>query len=215
MKNIKLFENFQTREIPESKELINEINEFLGQGVDILHRNASLKDDLDELFLGFLDFFQSKNYDFTTYPDSMGVPLDQYKKFSKALKSLYLPKKISSDLRVFSIKCTHLGKEIFLLLFLDKIKGIIYVGYYDQFSVDMVFNNFTAIKFPFDAIFFDHGDFVEVELTWDNFEEEGASFKSVKTSNGKSYTLLIALERDYDGKIIDLRDDEEYFITSP
>lgn len=55
MKNIKLFENFQVKEIPASKELINEINEFLGQGVNILHRNALLKDNLDELPLDFFN----------------------------------------------------------------------------------------------------------------------------------------------------------------
>jgi hypothetical protein len=196
MKNVKLFEEFNSNTLPKASQLKEECLNFLGLTDEFKKRNwRGSKFYLDKgveyrKFLDFIDFLLDKGYSITTYPEKLG-------KDTKSAKVLYKMNMTIPDNGGYSpvviIDCLDDNGTKTKYYFSPDGDSSINFGSlrpYDILETPVFTSN------DIECLFWDGDDFVEGKFehteTDQDYEIISMFYESYETSNSKVYSMTVS-----------------------
>lgn len=196
MKNIKLFEEFNSNPLPKASQLREECLDFLDLTEEFNKRNwRGSKFYLGKgveyrKFLDFLDFLSDKGYSITTYPEKLG-------KDTKSAKILYRINMAIPDNGDYS--------PVVIIDCLDdngaKSKYYFSLEGYNSISFGSL-RPYDVLQTPvftssdIECLFWDGNDFIEGKFehteTDQDYEIISMFYESYETSNSKKYSMTVS-----------------------
>lgn len=224
MKNLKLFEDFATKDLPDFSEVLKGVSTFYAQDQDkisdpkryvtsnrtyILNR-AKNPEDKQQLFKEIIKHFKEQHYDYVSFPKTEGF---DFEKAERALKSVNVAYEFGDGMNpAISLPVNKEGQKYFFLISFENketLFGLFQPASSTSFMIDYKPSGGNkSLK----ILFYLKGEFHTGTFELDYVEPGNARLEedpyavyySTQTSDGKKYEFSTSIdfwEYEYQGRI--------------
>ena len=224
MKNLKLYEDFATKDLPDFAEVLKGVSTFYPQDQDkisdpkkyvtsnrtyILNR-AKNPEDKQQLFKKIIKHFKEQDYEYVSNPKTEGF---DFEKAERALKSVNVAYEFGDGMNpAISLPVNKEGQKYFFLIAFENketLFGLFQPATSTNFMID--YKDLGRNK-SLKIVFYDKGEFHTGTFELDNVEPGNARFEedpyavyySTQTSDGKEYEFSTSIDPwgyEYEGRI--------------
>lgn len=214
MKNLKLYEDFATKDLPDFSEVLKGVSTFYAQDQDkisdpkryvtsnrtyILNR-AKNPEDKQQLFRKIIKHFKEEDYDYVSFPKTEGFDFD---KAERALKSVNVAYEFGDGMNpAISLPVNKEGQKYFLLIAIEN-KETLFGLFQPNTSANLMLDyKGSGGNKSLKLLFYVNGEFHTGTFELDYVEPGNARFEedpyavyfSTQTSDGKEYEFSASIE---------------------